>query len=208
MIADYCWMLQRDNPCKVHKRKIVTRTIEIQQLLTSYALIHALLPSQEIKHNCDSIAMQCLQHSVVPSNDDVHESLKALPRLEDFPLMWKRFKSILAYVLRYQIDFGLYSAQTDKSEYSTAMIRLKQNFRMPSQQFPSSYDHGSRLRGSSLNGWYAGIMQDANIQPFLTSYDMIHALLPSQETRHNSDSNAMRLQIKKQKSAKVTFTDS
>ncbi|GBM78589.1 hypothetical protein AVEN_105179-1 [Araneus ventricosus] len=29
MIADYCWMLQRDNPCKVHKRKSDKRTFEI-----------------------------------------------------------------------------------------------------------------------------------------------------------------------------------
>ncbi|GBN55523.1 hypothetical protein AVEN_40999-1 [Araneus ventricosus] len=28
MIADYCWMLQRDNPFKVHKRKSDKRTFE------------------------------------------------------------------------------------------------------------------------------------------------------------------------------------
>ncbi|GBN33027.1 hypothetical protein AVEN_264404-1 [Araneus ventricosus] len=28
MIADYCWILQRDNPCKVHKRKSDKRTFE------------------------------------------------------------------------------------------------------------------------------------------------------------------------------------
>ncbi|GBO16459.1 hypothetical protein AVEN_136244-1 [Araneus ventricosus] len=28
MIADYCWMLQRDNPCKVHNRKSDKRTFE------------------------------------------------------------------------------------------------------------------------------------------------------------------------------------
>ncbi|GBL95505.1 hypothetical protein AVEN_54111-1 [Araneus ventricosus] len=28
MIAHYCWMLQRDNPCKVHKRKSDKRTFE------------------------------------------------------------------------------------------------------------------------------------------------------------------------------------
>ncbi|GBM70939.1 hypothetical protein AVEN_66262-1, partial [Araneus ventricosus] len=28
MIADYCWMLQRDNPCKVHKKKSDKRTFE------------------------------------------------------------------------------------------------------------------------------------------------------------------------------------
>ncbi|GBO46837.1 hypothetical protein AVEN_150301-1 [Araneus ventricosus] len=31
MIADYCWMLQRDNRCKVHKRKSDKRTFEIEQ---------------------------------------------------------------------------------------------------------------------------------------------------------------------------------
>ncbi|GBN40307.1 hypothetical protein AVEN_58679-1 [Araneus ventricosus] len=29
MIADYCWMLQRDNPCKVHKRKSDKRTFQL-----------------------------------------------------------------------------------------------------------------------------------------------------------------------------------
>ncbi|GBO02470.1 hypothetical protein AVEN_266198-1 [Araneus ventricosus] len=29
MIADYCWMLQRDNPCKGHKRKSDKRTFEV-----------------------------------------------------------------------------------------------------------------------------------------------------------------------------------
>ncbi|GBM23231.1 hypothetical protein AVEN_159904-1 [Araneus ventricosus] len=28
MIADYCWILQRDNPCKVHKRKSDKRSFE------------------------------------------------------------------------------------------------------------------------------------------------------------------------------------
>ncbi|GBL78220.1 hypothetical protein AVEN_42782-1 [Araneus ventricosus] len=28
MIADYCWMLQRDYPCKVHKRKSDKRSFE------------------------------------------------------------------------------------------------------------------------------------------------------------------------------------
>ncbi|GBM45328.1 hypothetical protein AVEN_54389-1 [Araneus ventricosus] len=28
MIVDFCWMLQRDNPCKVHKRKSDKRTFE------------------------------------------------------------------------------------------------------------------------------------------------------------------------------------
>ncbi|GBL92283.1 hypothetical protein AVEN_35833-1 [Araneus ventricosus] len=28
MIAEYCWILQRDNPCKVHKRKSDKRTFE------------------------------------------------------------------------------------------------------------------------------------------------------------------------------------
>ncbi|GBM54843.1 hypothetical protein AVEN_3829-1 [Araneus ventricosus] len=28
MIADYCWMLQRDNPCKVHNRKRDKRSFE------------------------------------------------------------------------------------------------------------------------------------------------------------------------------------
>ncbi|GBN30125.1 hypothetical protein AVEN_270070-1 [Araneus ventricosus] len=28
MIADYCWILQRDNPCKVHKKKTDKRTFE------------------------------------------------------------------------------------------------------------------------------------------------------------------------------------
>ncbi|GBM49588.1 hypothetical protein AVEN_186689-1 [Araneus ventricosus] len=31
MIADYCWMLQRDNPCKVHKRKSNKRTFEVKK---------------------------------------------------------------------------------------------------------------------------------------------------------------------------------
>ncbi|GBM54526.1 hypothetical protein AVEN_198044-1 [Araneus ventricosus] len=31
MIADYCWMLQRDNPCKVHKRKSDERTFEVKK---------------------------------------------------------------------------------------------------------------------------------------------------------------------------------
>ncbi|GBN26339.1 hypothetical protein AVEN_84170-1 [Araneus ventricosus] len=31
MIADYCWMLQRDNPCKVHKRKRDKRTFEVKK---------------------------------------------------------------------------------------------------------------------------------------------------------------------------------
>ncbi|GBO27539.1 hypothetical protein AVEN_273875-1 [Araneus ventricosus] len=29
--ADYCWMLQRDNPCKVHKRKSDRRTFEVKK---------------------------------------------------------------------------------------------------------------------------------------------------------------------------------
>ncbi|GBN50607.1 hypothetical protein AVEN_77669-1 [Araneus ventricosus] len=31
MIADYCWMLQRDNPCKVHKRKSDRKTFEVKE---------------------------------------------------------------------------------------------------------------------------------------------------------------------------------
>ncbi|GBL73051.1 hypothetical protein AVEN_128213-1 [Araneus ventricosus] len=31
LIADYCWMLQRDNPCKVHKRKRDKRTFEVKK---------------------------------------------------------------------------------------------------------------------------------------------------------------------------------
>ncbi|GBO38069.1 hypothetical protein AVEN_128562-1 [Araneus ventricosus] len=31
MIADYCWILQRDNPCKVHKRKSDKRTFEVKK---------------------------------------------------------------------------------------------------------------------------------------------------------------------------------
>ncbi|GBM78252.1 hypothetical protein AVEN_273337-1 [Araneus ventricosus] len=31
MIADYCWMLQRDNPCKIHKRKSGKRTFEVKK---------------------------------------------------------------------------------------------------------------------------------------------------------------------------------
>ncbi|GBN05118.1 hypothetical protein AVEN_132104-1 [Araneus ventricosus] len=31
MIADYCWMLQRDNPCKVHKRKSDKRAFEVKK---------------------------------------------------------------------------------------------------------------------------------------------------------------------------------
>ncbi|GBM30336.1 hypothetical protein AVEN_174146-1 [Araneus ventricosus] len=31
MIVDYCWMLQRDNPCKVHKRKSDKRTFEVKK---------------------------------------------------------------------------------------------------------------------------------------------------------------------------------
>ncbi|GBO16832.1 hypothetical protein AVEN_210866-1 [Araneus ventricosus] len=30
-IADYCWMLQRDNPCRVHKRKSDKRTFEVKK---------------------------------------------------------------------------------------------------------------------------------------------------------------------------------
>ncbi|GBM96126.1 hypothetical protein AVEN_153253-1 [Araneus ventricosus] len=30
-IADYCWVLQRDNPCKVHKRKSDKRTFEVKK---------------------------------------------------------------------------------------------------------------------------------------------------------------------------------
>ncbi|GBM53251.1 hypothetical protein AVEN_128419-1 [Araneus ventricosus] len=30
-IADYCWMLQRDNPCKVYKRKSDKRTFEVNK---------------------------------------------------------------------------------------------------------------------------------------------------------------------------------
>ncbi|GBM96609.1 hypothetical protein AVEN_229800-1 [Araneus ventricosus] len=36
MIADHCWMLQRDNPCKVHKRKSDKRTFEVKK--TRYLL--------------------------------------------------------------------------------------------------------------------------------------------------------------------------
>ncbi|GBO02881.1 hypothetical protein AVEN_58492-1 [Araneus ventricosus] len=31
MIADYCWMLQRDTPCKVHKRKSGKRSFEVKE---------------------------------------------------------------------------------------------------------------------------------------------------------------------------------
>ncbi|GBM11290.1 hypothetical protein AVEN_13538-1 [Araneus ventricosus] len=31
MIADYCWMLRRDNPYKVHKRKSDKRTFEVKK---------------------------------------------------------------------------------------------------------------------------------------------------------------------------------
>ncbi|GBN48322.1 hypothetical protein AVEN_225585-1 [Araneus ventricosus] len=31
MIADCCWMLQRANPCKVHKRKSDKRTFEVKK---------------------------------------------------------------------------------------------------------------------------------------------------------------------------------
>ncbi|GBO17822.1 hypothetical protein AVEN_213402-1 [Araneus ventricosus] len=31
MIADYCWMLQRGNPCTVHKRKSDKRTFEVKK---------------------------------------------------------------------------------------------------------------------------------------------------------------------------------
>ncbi|GBN03643.1 hypothetical protein AVEN_173150-1 [Araneus ventricosus] len=31
MISDYCWMLQRDNPCKVHKKKSDKRTLEVKE---------------------------------------------------------------------------------------------------------------------------------------------------------------------------------
>ncbi|GBM32839.1 hypothetical protein AVEN_216542-1 [Araneus ventricosus] len=31
MRADYCWMLQRDNPCKVHKRKSDKRTFDVKK---------------------------------------------------------------------------------------------------------------------------------------------------------------------------------
>ncbi|GBN13595.1 hypothetical protein AVEN_260746-1 [Araneus ventricosus] len=31
MISDYCWMLQRDNPCKVPKRKSDKRTFDVKK---------------------------------------------------------------------------------------------------------------------------------------------------------------------------------
>ncbi|GBN95343.1 hypothetical protein AVEN_28517-1 [Araneus ventricosus] len=31
MTADYCWMLLRDNPCKVHKTKSDKRTFEVKK---------------------------------------------------------------------------------------------------------------------------------------------------------------------------------
>ncbi|GBL99877.1 hypothetical protein AVEN_267924-1 [Araneus ventricosus] len=31
VIADYCWMLQRDNPCKVYKKKSDKRTFEVKK---------------------------------------------------------------------------------------------------------------------------------------------------------------------------------
>ncbi|GBM46245.1 hypothetical protein AVEN_224811-1 [Araneus ventricosus] len=31
MVADYCWIPQRDNPCKVHKRKSDKRTFEVKK---------------------------------------------------------------------------------------------------------------------------------------------------------------------------------
>ncbi|GBM56940.1 hypothetical protein AVEN_82431-1 [Araneus ventricosus] len=31
MIAEYCWMLQRDNPCKDHKRKSDKSTFEVKK---------------------------------------------------------------------------------------------------------------------------------------------------------------------------------
>ncbi|GBN60647.1 hypothetical protein AVEN_130660-1 [Araneus ventricosus] len=31
MIDDYCWMLQRDNPSKVHKRKSDKRTFDVKK---------------------------------------------------------------------------------------------------------------------------------------------------------------------------------
>ncbi len=31
MIADYGWMLQRDNPCKVHKRKSGKRIFDVKK---------------------------------------------------------------------------------------------------------------------------------------------------------------------------------
>ncbi|GBM50659.1 hypothetical protein AVEN_86347-1 [Araneus ventricosus] len=31
MIADYCWMLQRDNPCKVYKRKSDKKSFEVKK---------------------------------------------------------------------------------------------------------------------------------------------------------------------------------
>ncbi|GBM06214.1 hypothetical protein AVEN_269619-1 [Araneus ventricosus] len=34
MIADYRWMLQRDNPCKVHRRKSDKRTFEVKKNVT------------------------------------------------------------------------------------------------------------------------------------------------------------------------------
>ncbi|GBM52068.1 hypothetical protein AVEN_131088-1 [Araneus ventricosus] len=34
MIADYCWMLQTDNPCKVHRRKSDKRTFEACVILS------------------------------------------------------------------------------------------------------------------------------------------------------------------------------
>ncbi|GBN92573.1 hypothetical protein AVEN_173202-1 [Araneus ventricosus] len=41
MIAEYCWMLQRDNPCKVHKRKSDKRSFEVGSRLSSEGAIAA-----------------------------------------------------------------------------------------------------------------------------------------------------------------------
>ncbi|GBN80326.1 hypothetical protein AVEN_27723-1 [Araneus ventricosus] len=35
MIVDYCWMLQRDNPCKVYKRKLVGSGLMAQELFSA-----------------------------------------------------------------------------------------------------------------------------------------------------------------------------
>ncbi|GBM51371.1 hypothetical protein AVEN_110820-1 [Araneus ventricosus] len=56
MIDGYCWTLQRDNPCKVHKRKIDKRTFEACVIVKKFELeiltnLYVLdLPESE-KHN-------------------------------------------------------------------------------------------------------------------------------------------------------------
>ncbi|GBN93155.1 hypothetical protein AVEN_49701-1 [Araneus ventricosus] len=59
MIADYCWMLQRDNPCKVHKGKTEKRTFEQKRITVRQASEtswgHIVIPKEGLYNNCARI---------------------------------------------------------------------------------------------------------------------------------------------------------